>query len=240
MVVLVYVAFILSLSPPTTDHYEGDPSRVVYMYAEEKVHTDFSQQEHVYRISAILDGGPYPLSEVTFRVADLTMDPIVDHEIEFDDVDVDGLLSFGDRIYLHNVTSAYDGGYIMVLHQGAEKGLVRIGVKPFESRYHFILEQQTVIEVGPNQWDTSFKVVWEKDIPVFFGYPIANLEVSIDDTNANRITDADITIDDSDWNSRMNVGDRIVIEDMTSKYDGGALVLTFGGSTVLSIATIHL
>jgi hypothetical protein len=233
------IVLLLTPSPSADDGFEGDPMDVVHMFAEETTVTNFSHQEHVYRVSAIIDGGRYPLSEVSFLATDRNDDPFDGPEVEYEDADDDGLLSSGDRIYLHNVSSYYDGGLLRVFHKGAIKGSVRIVIEPFESPYRFVLEQQAVCKTTAYMWETSFKVVWAEHIIMFPGYPIDNIIFWVNDADGDAFPDVNITLEDSNNLGILDVGDTVIIENLTARYNGGSLIVYYGFELILTVGTIH-
>ncbi len=91
---------------------------------------------------------------------------------------------------------------------------------------HFIIDQNSVTQNGPNEWDTSFTILKiTKDESI----PWNTISFAVLDTSGAIITDATIQYGDSDLDGYVHEGDTIILSGMTDAYDGATLKILYKG-----------
>ncbi len=90
----------------------------------------------------------------------------------------------------------------------------------------FIVDQNSVTQNGPDDWDTSFTILKiKKDEAI----PWNTVSFACLDYDGTIITDATIQYGDTNLDGYVQEGDNILLRGMTDAYDGGTLKILYKG-----------
>ena len=90
----------------------------------------------------------------------------------------------------------------------------------------FFIDQNSVTQNGPNEWDTSFTI---QKIKKDESIPWNTVSFACLDIDGTIITDATIQYGDTDLDGYVHEGDTIILAGMTNAYDGATLKILYKG-----------
>ncbi len=89
-----------------------------------------------------------------------------------------------------------------------------------------LLQQGSVTQPGPNDYDTFFTIVAVRSQEKFMA---TDLSFVIQGSHGSLITDATVTFEDADGNNHLTEADSIKVEGMTDEYPGATLKVLHRG-----------